>query len=249
MNKHVFTNAERYAVWLHHEKRCWLCKEPLRLHDTTIDHYLPESLLDQPEQWARIQKTWELPKDFQINRFENWLPCHPLCNQTKGNSTFEYTPGHDLIVRRLLARSHAVRKTALSIGANTDKDKVIAYIVTALDNGNVSLEDLQIFAQEPPTTSEMIRLDTGYWLHKRDVARECECQCDRPRCVDSAVKLHLYFSTGLSQWVIQAGLYWKCYDELVTCSRCGRLHKRGHVGAVDVCGRPFRDQVNQTDVL
>jgi hypothetical protein len=40
MSKHSFSASERYAVWLHHEKRCWLCEEPLRLLETTIEHYL-----------------------------------------------------------------------------------------------------------------------------------------------------------------------------------------------------------------
>jgi hypothetical protein len=249
MSKHSFTTAERYAVWLHHEKRCWLCEEPLRLLETTIDHYLPESLLNHPDKLSLIQTKWELPRDFKINGFENWLPCHQRCNQAKGATDFEFTPGHDMVVRRLLARAPDVQKTAISIGANTRKDKVIAYVLAALEKETVTLEDLQVFSQDTPTEREMIRLDTGYWLHRRDVARECDCHCERNHCVNSTRKLHLYFSSGLSQWVIQAGLHWRCYDEIVTCRRCEQRHKRGHIGAADVCGRPYRDQMRQNDEL
>jgi hypothetical protein len=247
MKKRLFSSAERYAVWLHHEKRCWLCREPLRLVETTIDHYLPESLLDQPDQFAVIRTQWGLPETFNINGFENWLPSHQHCNQLKGATNFEFTPAHSIIVQRLLKRAPEVQKTAMSIGANTNKDKVIGYILAALERQAITLDDLQIFAQQLPTEADMIRLDTGYWLHKRDVARECDCRCERNHCVDSNKKVHCYFSRGLSDWVIEAGLYWKCYDQIVICPRCLQSHKRGHIGRAEICGRPYRDQARQTD--
>lgn len=247
MSKRSFKDAERYSVWLHHEKRCWLCRLPLRLFETTIDHYLPESLLDRPEQFAEIRTQWGLPESFNINGFENWLPSHQHCNQAKGSTEFEFTPAHDIVLRRLLKRAPEVQKTAIAIGANTKKDKVIGYIVAALEKQTVSLDDLQIFAKRLPTVDEMIRLDNGYWLHKEDVARECDCQCERTSCVESNKKQHCYFARELSDWVIQAGLYWKCYDEAVMCPRCMNRHKRGHIGRAEVCGRPYLSQERHSD--
>lgn len=247
MPKHAFSTAERYAVWLHHEKRCWLCEEPLRLKDTTIDHFLPESLLKRPDQLTTIFAEWGLPKDFHLNDFENWLPCHQRCNQKKAAKKFKFTPSHHLILEMLIKRAPDVRKTATTIGANTNKDKVIGFILAALERQTVDLNDLQIFSVQTPGSEDMIRLDNGYWLHKRDVARECDCQCERNNCVDTTGKVHCYFSRSLSDWLIQAGLYWKCYDEIVNCPRCAQRHKRGHIGRAEICSSPYVDQVRQTD--
>jgi hypothetical protein len=178
MPKRTFSTAERYAVWLHHEKRCWLCEEPLRLNDTTIDHFLPESLLKRPDQLATILMEWGLTKDFNLNDFENWLPCHQRCNQKKAAKRFKFTPSHHLILEMLIKRAPEVRTTATTIGAHTAKDKVIGLILAALEKQTINLTDLQIFTLQTPENEDMIRLDNGYWLQKRDVARECDCRCD-----------------------------------------------------------------------
>ncbi|WP_158792130.1 HNH endonuclease signature motif containing protein [Granulicella sp. L60] len=247
MNKRTFSAAERYAVWWHHEKRCWLCEEPLRLESTTIDHFLPESLLKQPQKLATILVHWGLPEDFNINGFENWLPCHPHCNQNKGVKNLKLTPANVIVLEKLLRDAPAVRKTALKIGADAKKDKVIGLIRAALEKETIGLSDLQVLAPRQPAQAELIRLDNGYWLHKDDIARECDCQCERESCLDYVGKVHCYFSGALSDWVIQAGLYWKCYDEVVTCPRCERSHKRGYIGRAQVCEQPYRDQTRHTD--
>jgi len=90
----------------------------------------------------------------------------------------------------------------------------------------------------------VVGVDDWAW---RDVARECDCQCERKNCVDTTGKVHCYFSRALSDWVIQAGLYWKCYDEIVNCPRCVQRHKRGHIGRAEICSNPYVDQVRQCD--
>lgn len=30
-----------------------------------------------------------------------------------------------------------------------------------------------------------------------------------------------------------------CYDQKILCPRCGKRHKRGHVGKLRVCDRPY----------
>lgn len=248
MNKRTFSWAERYAVWLHHEKRCWLCVEPLRLEETTIDHVLSESLLIYPDELAMILENWGLPHDFNINGFENWLPCHAHCNQKKGATNWRCAPADRFLLDRLLTLAPQVRKTAITVGANAEKDKVIGRILAALEKQTISPTDLQnLVGQEHRKPGDLIRLDNGYWLHKDELARECDCQCGRENCLDTTGKVHCYFSRALSEWVITAGLYWKCYDEIETCPRCERLHKRGHVGRARICGRPYRDQGRQTD--
>lgn len=94
---------------------------------------------------------------------------------------------------------------------------------------------------------EMIPLDNGYWLHPDDVAAEGQCSCDRKTCVDSEDKVYCFWADALSDWVIEKRLYWKCYDEVISCPRCGNRHKRGHVGKQGECGHPYKDQLAQTD--
>src|SRR5437868_941679 len=118
MNKRAFTSAERYAVWLHHEKRCWLCLEPLRFFETTIDHVLPESLLNDDNQRTQIFAQYGLPRDFQINSFANWLPCHHRCNQQKSDRVLRFAPGNLLVLERLISLARNVEQTAVEVGTN-----------------------------------------------------------------------------------------------------------------------------------
>lgn len=254
MKKRRFTYSERYAVWHCHGKKCWLCIEPLRLVDTTIDHFFPESLLADDARRIEVLGEYGLTDDFDINGFENWLPCHGRCNQTKGNKTFGFIPGNMLVLQQLIELAPKVMRTAHEVSSNVTKDKVFGRVFAALERQTISTEDLtELFGklvEEPAPKAipeEVILLDGGYWVHRNEVAREGECQCERNKCVDYTKKVYCYFRPDLSQWVITTGLYWKCYDEIVRCPRCSAQHKRGHIGKDGVCGNPYRDQESQTD--
>ncbi len=248
MNKRSFSMAERYAVWLHNEKRCWLCTEPLRFFETTIDHVLPESLLGDADRLAHTLAQYGLPKDFQINGFANWLPCHQRCNQRKGTRMFRFVPENSFILERLLRVAPIVERAAKNVGTNAEKDRLIGSLSAALERKTISWEELQeLIGPAVSGMAQMIHLDSGYWLHKTDIARECDCQCERNQCVGADHKVHCYFSRYLSQWVVTTGLYWRCYDEIITCPRCHGEHKRGHIGRSETCGQPFRNQENHTD--
>jgi hypothetical protein len=254
MNKRKFSHSERYAVWVTHERRCWLCLEPLRLIETTIDHVIPETLLHDEERLVEVLAEYGVPLSFNINGFENWLPCHNHCNQKKGNTVFTFTPANKLILDRLAALAPKAQHTANAVKADASKDKLFGKISVAVEEQAITLEHLQELMEElgaPPLAASapvnMIRLDNGYWLHEDDIARECRCQCERERCLESTTKVHCIFSRMLSNWVITAGLYWKCYDEMIQCPRCNKTHRRGHVGHAGTCGRPYINQVTQTD--
>lgn len=258
MNKYHFSHAERYAVWLHHEKRCWLCLEPLRLIETTIDHVVPESLLEDQSTLQKIVDMYALPSDFAINGFGNWLPCHHHCNERKSSTAFELVPINQVILERLKRDAAKVAATAGSIKLNVTKDKLFAKIFVGLQENRISIDDLEslvgdlgggVFHRDdaPRDTEQFIRLDNGYWLRKEDVVASGVCTCERVACVDHNVRVMCVWGKPLSTWVIQKRLYWKCYDEIVKCPRCGRSHKRGHIGRDGDCLLPFTDQINQTD--
>jgi len=79
------------------------------------------------------------------------------------------------------------------------------------------------------------------------IIAEGPCTCERASCVGANRRMYCYWRKGLSPWVIKKRLHWRCYDQKVTCPRCRSRHKRGHVGKLGVCDRPYSDQRRQTD--
>src|SRR5262245_19592336 len=100
--KRKFSHQERYAVWNSNGRRCWWCQEPLRLVESTVDHVLPESLLHDETERVKILADYGLPESFNINGYENWLPCHNHCNQRKANNPPAFVPGNKLILDKLV---------------------------------------------------------------------------------------------------------------------------------------------------
>lgn len=252
--KRKFSYEERYAVWYCNGKKCWWCKEPLRLFEATIDHVIPESLLDDDVAREAFFTQYGLPKDFNINGYENWLPCHNHCNQSKSRTPPAFVPGNKAILDRLAQAAPATARVANSVVSNVAKDKVFKSIFTALERRTLSLLDLHelltAFVEDPAgagVPDEVIILGSGYWIPRDEIVREGLCQCERNQCVGQNEKVYCYFEQSLSSWVIKTGLFWRCYDEVVICPRCLAQHKRGHIGRQGVCGKPYIDQQKQTD--
>lgn len=150
-----------------------------------------------------------------------------------------------------------------AVGPSGLVEKIDALIVASqqnaveVDNLKSSLREYlnalidRVTAQSAPAVAagmvQMIPLDTGYWIRPEDVAAEGLCQCDRQACVGNEGRVYCYWHKNLPEWVIGKQLYWRCYDEPVVCPRCLKSHKRGHVGKLERCAAPYRDQLSQTD--
>ena len=252
--KKRFSYSERYAVWYTNEQRCWWCKEPLRLVEVTVDHVLPESLLDDRDKRETILVEYGLPKDFNINGHENWLPCHHHCNQSKGSRPPSFVPGIKVIFDSLQRTAGKAARIASEVSSNVTKDRVFKTVFTALERQAISIRDLgdlyEAFLYDPQKAGvpeDVIVLDNGYWFRKDKIVRQGTCRCERNSCVGRNDKVYCYFPSSLSSWVIEKGLFWRCYDEVVVCTRCSRQHKRGHSGRNGVCGRPYLNQGRQSD--
>lgn len=241
--KYPFTHAERYAVWLHHEKRCWQCLEPLRLIEASIDHFVPESFANAPDKLAEIIDEYGLPSGFNVNCYANWLPCHRHCNEARSNS-FPLLPGNTVIFSKLFRKAPAVQNTVESIRSNIEKDKLFAKLYVAIEQGTLSASELRnfvgdlfdgMFVQPAVMEPRMIQLDNGYWVSEDDIIAEGPCQCGEPACVGQLATVYCYWPKYLPSWVVEKRLYWRCYDEIVECPQCGCKHKRGHVGVPDLC--------------
>ncbi len=226
MKKHKFSFAERYAVWSRHRRLCCLCGEPLRLAETTIDHFIPESLLEKHEEREKVFREYGLPPDFNINGFENWQPCHNGCNQKKGSKPLKIVPLNLGILEALIRDAPKVARIRDEVLQNIKKDVIFSRIYAALEKETITVEDLQLFVEDIGGLTEVIKLDNGYWISKEDIARECECQCENTMCVGHQRKVHCVFPGFLPAWVITKRLYWRCYDELVKCPRCVNQEKQ-----------------------
>jgi hypothetical protein len=236
-------------VWLCHGPKCSWCHDPLRLIDTTIDHQLPESLFYDDARRAAVFVEYGLPSDFNINGYENWLPCHSWCNQSKGARTSEFVPGIQRMLNRLRAKAKEVDRVANSVALNIAKDKVFRTLFAGLEKQTITIFDLEqlleAFVRDPTAggvPDNVIILDDGRWVQRENIAQEGPCRCERPACVGRRNKVYCYFEAGLPAWVLKKGLFWRCYDEFIICPRCSRTHKRGHVGSEDVCGSPYLNQ-------
>jgi len=254
MPKYSFTYPQRYAVWHFHEERCWLCTEPLRLVEASIDHVLPESLLNNETRLQEVLTEYGLPATFNLNGFENWLPCHVRCNQKKADISLKFVPGTQLILDRLVRDAQKVERAAAKLTSDAVKDRIFASLFAAFEEQTLTVLDLanfvDAFAEHPRSAGvpdDVVVLDNGYWVRREDIAQEGLCKCERNECVGHNKKVYCYFARSLPAWVIGTGLYHKCYDEFIVCPRCGIHHKRGHIGTSDICGRPYLNQECHTD--
>lgn len=252
--KRKFSYPERYAVWHCNGGICGWCHEPLRLVEVTVDHVLPESLLDDEVKRKAIFHEYGLPKDFNINGYENWLPCHNHCNQRKGNRTLGFVPAYRAEIERLMQRARQAERTARKVSSNATKDKVFKTIFAALEKQTITVRDLDelltAFVEDPAKAGvpdDVIILDSGYWVPRDEIVREGTCRCERNACVGQTNKVYCYFQSSLPLWVINTGLFWRCYDEIICCPRCSNQHKRGHIGKESVCARPYPNQEAQSD--
>jgi hypothetical protein len=252
--KRRFSYEERYAIWLCNEMRCWWCREPLRLVDVTVDHVLPESLLDDDDKRQKILYDYGLSINFNINSYENWLPCHNRCNQSKSNKTPDFIPGNKVIFDSLRQKAPEMERVARAVSSNLSKDKVFNAMFVALERQTISMRDiddlLRAFVDDPVKAGvpeDVIILDSGYWVRRDQIVSQGMCRCERQVCVGHSGKVYCYFTSSLSPWVTNTRLFWRCYDEIITCPRCSGQHKRGHIGLEGICGRPYLDQAMQRD--
>lgn len=89
MSRYKFSTAQRYAIFLEHGMKCYLCGVPLDLTSMVVDHVLPEHLLATPSLFNAAKSALGLPASFSLNSFENWLPACGSCNGKKSALQFE----------------------------------------------------------------------------------------------------------------------------------------------------------------
>ncbi len=89
MSSYKFSSEQRYAIFLVHGMKCYMCKKPLDLTSMVVDHVLPEHLLNKPLLLEANLLALGLSATFEINSFHNWLPACSDCNLKKSGLQFE----------------------------------------------------------------------------------------------------------------------------------------------------------------
>ena len=149
MSKHDFTRAETYAVWKHHGAICYICEEPLRLQDATVDHFIPEHLGEKDDQFTEVRKAFNLADTFKINDFCNWLPCHAKCNQQKGSVPLKPTFKAMGTVEKLIRDADEVRRIEQRIRDDKKKDNILAKMMVAVEGNVITKEDILSALADP----------------------------------------------------------------------------------------------------
>ncbi len=142
MGKYVFSVSERYAIWVVHAEKCYICKKLVEFDRMQVDHVIPEALLDKPLQLKLVLSELGRPKDFRVNSFDNWLPSCQSCNAFKNNTIFESSPLIQLILQRAAEKSEAARLFAETTITKQRVSKAIGTLKMALEQDIFNEETL-----------------------------------------------------------------------------------------------------------
>jgi hypothetical protein len=110
MSRYKFSSAQRYAIFLVHGMKCYMCKKPLDLTSMVVDHILPEHLLQKPSLLQVAQSALGLSASFEINSFHNWLPACSVCNSKKSGLEFEPSPLIQVELQHLANKADKARR-------------------------------------------------------------------------------------------------------------------------------------------
>ncbi|MGJ4927898.1 hypothetical protein ACQR1I_21840 [Bradyrhizobium sp. HKCCYLS2038] len=107
-----------------------------------VDHVLPRSLINQPERLSTILAEYGLPRNFEIESFENWLPACEPCNVAKGDRVFQ--AALIVLVHLERARSNAAKTEAAAnrVIQNQAISKALNTLERALDARQIDLSIL-----------------------------------------------------------------------------------------------------------
>lgn len=135
MSSYKFSSAERYAVFLAHGRKCYMCSTPLDLISMEVDHVLPEHLLRDAPALAAAKSALGLPGSFELNSFENWLPACRPCNRTKGAGIFRPSLLVQTQLQRLAKTAGNARRLCAEVITSTQASTALNALERAQENG------------------------------------------------------------------------------------------------------------------
>ena len=192
MNKHRFSYTERYALWKAYGGRCFYCEKPLEFQDMTIDHILPERLIEFPAELKVLRKEYEIDENypgFQINDFTNWVPAHfRKCNISKGGVILPKKITL-LLLENVNKRIPKVHQELEALYRKRGRDKLLGSLGSAIENKHLRVQEVRKFvaqverlqhAEEPLVISFGLMIEDVINSEDlpSDVSREYPCLCD-----------------------------------------------------------------------
>ena len=142
MEKYKFSSTERFVIWKTYSYRCFHCGQPLKWRDLTVDHLLPECLLYRPDYFDAIKDEYSLKSDYSINEFGNWVPAHDRCNNRKSNFVPYRSELFAKKIEKVIIFSNIARKVFDRLLKQRHKDKILAKILSKLENSTINTADL-----------------------------------------------------------------------------------------------------------
>lgn len=108
-----------------------------------VDHVIPESLQNAYPRFQAVLKDFDLPDEFNLNSYENWLPSCGPCNTSKGSEVFRSTPLIQRQLDRAAAQADKAREFQETTVKNTALGRSINTICRANETTKLTLEHLQ----------------------------------------------------------------------------------------------------------
>lgn len=135
MSHYKFSNAQRYAIFLVHGMKCYLCGDPLDLTSMTVDHVLPEHLLTTPSLLDGAKLALGLPASFDLNSFENWMPACTSCNSKKSGLQFEPSLLIQVQLQHLAKTADKARRLCNEVVSSRQVSLALSALERARDDG------------------------------------------------------------------------------------------------------------------
>lgn len=131
MSNYIFSASQRYAIYVTHGEKCYLCKKPVDFRSFQVDHIVPEYLLTNPIELNSALTLLRLPTTFDVNSYENWLPSCPTCNQNKSNTIFDATPLIQLLLQNTRIKANEAKRFEQKTISNKNVSKALAILQQA----------------------------------------------------------------------------------------------------------------------
>ena len=156
MSKHNFSQAERQAVFNVHGPRCYICDVLLSMKTVEIDHVVPESLKYDSRGFSSALEELGLPRSFDVNSYENWMPACRSCNGKKGNMVWRPSPLIQCVLQRCANKAGEVRSAATRLVTDKKLQHALATLELADEQGELS-DDIRAKLQPLVTFNSQMR--------------------------------------------------------------------------------------------
>jgi hypothetical protein len=141
MSRHTFSIIQKASLYEVYGKKCFYCGELVYFRELHIDHIIPEYLLADKKKLSEAIKNYGLPQTFEINSYENWVPCHGRCNLRKGGELFDKTTV--LYYLQLIQRKiPQLIEREINIIKKLDREKLLIALTISVETQELSLEEL-----------------------------------------------------------------------------------------------------------